>query len=487
MFAFITNKLQAGFDFNDNCKAAYKSIINIKFKEGKRLIDIEKSSHPDNNLVIVLDNYIDFLTLFITEQKKLFTALEPNEDARIKALELADSKSPFYLYSQATIYLQWAFTRLKFEDYFTAALEIHKAYILLEKNNKLYPDFVPNKLELGILHVLIGTIPDDYKWASNLIGFKGSIQQGMNELYSVLLASLKKEEYSYLKTEALFFSSFIHLNLKNNPEEVRKYYTMIKSCEDNTSPLLVYSQASIAMRSGANDEAITLLMKRPVGEEYQNFYYLDYLLGLAKLNRLDNDCRLYFEKYANTFKGINYIKSAYQKIAWSYLLAGDNQKYKEYMLRVKSYGNSLLDDDKMALKEAEENIVPNIVLLKARLLFDGGYYQKSLDVLLEHKPSEVFHTSKELLEFTYRLARIYHKWNNIEKAIFYYDLTLRNGENQPYYFAANSALQLGQIYENQKNTEKAKSYYEKCLSLKKTEYKNSLDQKAKAGLNRLGY
>ena len=58
-------------------------------------------------------------------------------------------------------------------------------------------------------------------------------------------------------------------------------------------------------------------------------------------------------------------------------------------------------------------------------------------------------------------------------------------QQSPYYFAANAALQLGIIYEKQADFKKAAEYYELAQSMENVEYKNSINQKAKAGLNRI--
>ena len=72
-----------------------------------------------------------------------------------------------------------------------------------------------------------------------------------------------------------------------------------------------------------------------------------------------------------------------------------------------------------------------------------------------------------------------------DKAINYFEMTIKNGLTSRYYFAANSALMLGQIYEEEKEKNKAEFYYKKCLSIKHEQYKNSIDQKALAGLARI--
>ena len=52
-----------------------------------------------------------------------------------------DEKSPFLLYTQAEIHLQWAFCKIKFGEYVSAAFEVKKAYSLLLNNQKKFPDF----------------------------------------------------------------------------------------------------------------------------------------------------------------------------------------------------------------------------------------------------------------------------------------------------------------------------------------------------------
>ncbi|TRZ76749.1 MAG: tetratricopeptide repeat protein, partial [Bacteroidetes bacterium] len=62
---------------------------------------------------------------------------------------------------------------------------------------------------------------------------------------------------------------------------------------------------------------------------------------------------------------------------------------------------------------------------------------------------------------------------------------MRDGAGQSWYFAENAALQSGIIYEQNKDYPNAARCYRQCLSMKNTEYKNSLDQKARLGLKRI--
>jgi tetratricopeptide (TPR) repeat protein len=75
--------------------------------------------------------------------------------------------------------------------------------------------------------------------------------------------------------------------------------------------------------------------------------------------------------------------------------------------------------------------------------------------------------------------------NNTEKAIQNFEITIKNGSSTHWYYAANSSLMLGMIYEEKKNYDRALTYYKLCLSLEFDQYKNSIDQKAQAGIDRI--
>jgi len=154
------------------------------------------------------------------------------------------------------------------------------------------------------------------------------------------------------------------------------------------------------------------------------------------------------------------------------------------MEQVENHGHDLVDADKQALKESQSKKIPNTTLLKARLLFDGGYYNKAYNLLIQNA-HQYISESETKHEFDYRMGRITHALKNYPEALIYYNNTINyKGVSQSYY-ACNAALQAALIYESQNNKESALEYYNKCLSLEPSEYKNSLHQKAKSGKQRI--
>ncbi len=468
------------YDFNKRCIEAYTYIQELRFAKGRQLLDQEKKENPGNLIPYFVENYIDWLTTYINENEAEFDKLEPNKTLRLDKLETGDKNSPYYLYCQAEIIIQWAFAKLKFEEYLGAFTEVRKAYLLLEENQKKFPDFVANKKSLGMLHAIVGAIPDQYKWGVNMLGMDGTIDQGLKELKSVIDYS-KTNEFIFEREVTLYYA-FLILYLGRDDVAA---WNIVKDMDTKTNLLNVFFVSSIAMRTGRNDVAIGILKGRPSGIEYLSYHYLDFMLGLAKTRKLESDASSYFEKFILNYRGKNYIKEAYQKMAWNALLQGNKDKYWEYMYYVKTRGDDLIDDDKQALYEAESKQIPNAILLKSRVLFDGGYYKEALQQL-EGKSVDDFKEERDKAEFTYRAGRIWHAAGQPDKAKGFYVATIKTGEDLPYFYAANSALQLGTIYEKEKDFSKAKYYYQLCIDMPNKEYTTSLNGLAKAGLNRVG-
>jgi tetratricopeptide (TPR) repeat protein len=483
------NSYSQNYIYSENCRKAWESILNFEFGQARLALDAEKKAHPQNLFPVYCENYIDFLVLFTGEDQSAFNVLKNRKSERIEILEKGDQNSPYYRYFLANIYLQWGFTRIKFGEYATAALELRKAYELLKENQKMFPDFVPNSLALGLLHAMIGVIPESYRWVTNLIGLEGSISGGLREIRSVLDHPDSDPFTTGLKPIAFVFAAVLEVNLSKNKQAANDLIIRFDNdpvlAKYKECPIIVYAKASVYLKTGKNESALALLGSYHQPASAAHLWFLSFFHGTALLNKLDPAATSEFQLFLANFKGQNYLKTACQKIAWSSLIHGDTAKYSAYMLKIKTLGDKNIDEDKQAYAEAKEGLIPVVPLLKARLLFDGGYYSQATNILLNQKLSEYIKNKRDFAEYNYRFGRIAHETGQTQKAIKYYSQAVSAGRDLPQYYAAGSALQLGLIYENQKKYREADSCYKICLSLDYTEYKTSLNQKAKAGVNRL--
>lgn len=475
----IVISAQDRFEITPDIEEAYEYAMSLRKTKALEKIELIKSTDPGNLMVLHVENYIDFFDIFINEDEDQFDQLEKNKSRRLDRIEDAEINSPYSRFVRAEITLQWALARMKFNQRFTAASELYSAYKLLEKNVEQYPDFLLNRKSLSILHALAESLPG---YLRKIFGVDGSIQQGTDEINS--LTKLDREEASVFYDEISTIYAYI-LSSQNNKKKTAWSFIKDRDLDIENNPLSCFVLANMAQKNGLNDKTIQILERKPNGLEYENFYYLDLLLGKSKLYKLEEGADEYLKIYINNFEGEHFIKEAYQKLAWYELVMNNNfVAYKQYMKQCLDRGNDLVDEDKQAKREAKNKKAPNPELLKARLLYDGGYYQRAYTLLITK--SYLFQEeSPEYLEYNYRMGRIAQALNNLTDAIQYYGFVINVGRKSKSYFACNSALQIGLIFESQGENKKAKQYLKQCLKMSPDEYKRGLHQKARSALERI--
>jgi len=249
--------------------------------------------------------------------------------------------------------------------------------------------------------------------------------------------------------------------------------------------LACFTKASVASYTGHNDAVIRIIEARPKGKAYFEIPFLEYLEGLALVHKLDPRGETLLLHFVQNYHGRNYIKSAWQKIAWLRLSREDKKGYQNAMSRLIKEGYVQNDEDRAAQEEAVDGPIPDPVLLKARLFFDGGYYQKALQTLSACQSSS-FTLPAHILEFNYRMGRIYQKLKKNQKAMLYFEKCIRaSSQNSPLYFAANACLQMAFLAEKAGEREKARIYFRKAMQYHGHAYGQSIESQAKAGLERL--
>ncbi len=424
---------------------------------------------------------MDCLAIFIGERSDTYQRLKKKKEHRLNAIRKGDSGSPYYLYTQADIHLQWAIARVKFEDYFQAVMEIKKAFYLLTRNAERFPGFMPNKKNLGILHALVGTVPDQFRWGLRLLGMSGTISQGRAEIEEVLHYT---DHHDFVfRDEVYVMYAYLLLHLENKGEDAWAVLQRAK-LDEKTNPLACFVMANVAMQTARNDHAIEILEHKPTGSAYFPFPYLSFMEGVAKLNRGDDHADQYLKSFLRNTKGRHYIKEAYQKLAWHAVMNDRPELYQRYMVACKKQGAAVIDEDISALNEARLGQLPDKHLLTARALFDGGYYHRAAQYLNTVPPQRYQHKRLNL-EYHYRLGRILHALQQHSAALSYYDQTIQKGRHEGYYYACNAALMSGIIYEIQRDFDRAANYYELALQMHPDQYRASLHQKAKAGALRI--
>jgi tetratricopeptide (TPR) repeat protein len=228
------------------------------------------------------------------------------------------------LYAQADVHLQWAFVKSQNGDYLSAALDFRSAFQLLEKNASLYPSFVLNNKDLGILKVIIGTIPDGYKWIASIVGLSGNYEEGMGMIRKFIASNTNVHQLSIELQSAKILYCLLQVNFEKN--KVSNWKLTDKYTSDyETNLMSACIRAFVAHKCDMTDEGIRNLLAKPYTKEYVNFYYTDYLLGSMKLTRLDDDAAFYLKKFVSLCPNKSLYEESYTKLAWTYILKADTE------------------------------------------------------------------------------------------------------------------------------------------------------------------
>ncbi len=473
-------RAQKVFDFNPRCQEAYHEILSLRIDSGVKLLEAEKKANPNNLIPFFLDNYVDFLELFFNEDPKEYAQKSPHKDERLALMEEGPENSPFYQFTRSIINFQWAAVDIKFGGNVSAAWGVRRSYLQIKDNQHRFPQFTPNQMIYGAMQTVMGVTPDGYKWVANIMGLKGTVKGGMAMVNAFM--GYNDPWARVFRDEGIFYYTYLKFYILNEKLEVFRFIEQ-QHLDTVNNHLFAYMVANLALNNHRADITEAIIKGRNQSADYLPTPIWDMEMGYARVDHLQKDANVYMERFLTAYKGENYVKDAEQKLSWYYYLQGNMPMANRYRNLVLSNGAAKNETDKNALRDAQSGVWPNKLLLQARLLSDGGYNHEALNVL-SGKSSGDFQTTVDKLEFSYRLGRIYDELGREDDAMEAYLVAIKIGENRQEYFAARAAWQIGNIYERKGNKAMAVVFYKRCISMPDHEYKNSLDQWAKAGIAR---
>ncbi|UFH53629.1 hypothetical protein [Spirosoma sp. KNUC1025] len=485
MFLFIltlTPALTYGQDFvwTPGLQRAYADLQKLKVRPAQQLLGQEART---NGIRIFVDDYVDMMTLVSSDDDRRFEAIQDREDERLDVLKKLDDNSPWKRVVQAEIRLHWAFVKLKFGKELSASWDVIRAYKLLVENHKRYPDFLPTYKSLGTLHVMIGSVPDNYAWVANLLGLHGNIRQGQQELQ-------RAKQDPIFRLEAQLIDLMVRAYvLKFTDADGQTMQRLVSENPDNL--LLHFFGATIEQKNGHSEQSLLYLKTRPTDKSYAQLAIIENILGDIYIQKGEYAIAAdHFQQFLATYKGQNFLKDSYYKLFLCRWLANEpDAQSRPFLQKVTSTGRTVVESDKAAQKFAEAYLKKGVtlndkVLMRARLASDGGYTDSALAYLRPYSEAK-FLTVAEKAEYNYRMGRIYQRRNSPDEAIPYLNRALLLSEPDQLSFGATSALQLGYIHQQKNDRTLARSFFQKALSFKRHEYKNSVDNKARAALNQL--
>jgi hypothetical protein len=164
------------------------------------------------------------------------------------------------------------------------------------------------------LHTIFGAVPENYKTGAKILGLKGSIPQGLEELHSVI-----EDKQFEFREEAIILYTFLQLHL--NKDQSKAWNTIAnQNLETNDNILFTFVKANVAQHLGKNDEVINIIQNQSYSKTNYPIHFLDYMLGNAYLQQLNDKSINYLLKYINNLKEIHTLKNVIEKLRGIMLL-----------------------------------------------------------------------------------------------------------------------------------------------------------------------
>ncbi|NVK04330.1 MAG: hypothetical protein HWD92_05880 [Flavobacteriia bacterium] len=456
-----------------------KDAFQLRFDEVEKDIQSMRENGEEEWRIAYIEHTVRFLAHFADENKEAYDDERSALKSRINDFEeSAPQGVPEYYLYMGEMSLTIAALEAKFGHDWGAAGHGMDGLSALQKGQELFPQYKPMYAGMGILNVAIGSVPDDYQFITNMMGYRGDVTRGMNYLRQAIEAS-KERKYAYLKEKHAFLYGLIAQQLF--PDEISSLEEL--NVRPDNSPLLAFLESSLLMSAGESDELISLLEEVTTNESFYTFPYLYYQLGRAKLARGDDDANTVLQEYILVNKGENYVKSTYRYLHWYHRLHSNSREAEHFRSLVLNEGIAKVGGDQQAEREMKRELTP-LNLLRARLQFDNGDAQGCITTLRTVQVEDLSPLFKA--DYYYRMGRAHQKLSLMNSAKRNFDQCREIDLGETVTFEqVNAALQLA-ILNERDNPEYARSLFNAVLSYDdEYPWRHGMQQKAKAGLSRL--
>jgi tetratricopeptide (TPR) repeat protein len=479
IFFSLGQKAIASYEVNENCRTAWMLLMDLKIGKAKALLREETRINPDNYYAYYLDQTCDAYKMIINSDEEDYEAFVDNFYKKRELMDGKDIDSPYYLACYSEMEIQLGMFNIIHGAQYRGVRKMYAGYRKVYRNLDKFPGFKPSLKLDGFFNVAMSTMPPFVKWVVSFFGISTNIDYGfklLNENYQS-----QKNAKGINAESALFIILVAKIN--KTPEMV---YDFTRSLDSSISQTFIhqYFKANIAYRIGKNEEALTTLQQIHPNTSPSAQIAYNYLMGKIRLQKLDDSAAYYLSEYISHLKKNEYVKEINYKLAQYYLINNKPSKYLEYCEIARENGSDMNERDREALYDASLDYFPDVNLVKARLLLEGGYLEK-FNLAIKDYESNARDLLPYVLEYSFLKARYDAlQLNNIDaKAGFKKVIAL--GDDEDYYFASEAALRLGNIYLQEGDVDLAKVYYEKSLKLYKSNYYEYIEDKAVKALRNL--
>ena len=456
--------------WNSRYEHAYKEILQQNFSASNSIL-----SSVDNK-IDATEAYIKCSNYFINVMVNNYNNYQLQNDSITFYLDIVNSsklKSPWINYFQVEMLTMNSLINYRLNNKMSSAINIYKASKITKSTLNKYPHFAPIKILHGFQLCSFSQIPDSYKSIASIFGIEGNYKQGIKEIKNYVdkvEINIIKEKSNFIKVfSEKEFGKIDSARISNSIKNYKAY------------PVMVYYEAYLLYKNTDVKSAIKLLTETQHTWQIK-FNYLNYFTGKMLAFSIDKSAKKYFYEFLKNSNTDYFKQSSYRYLAYLEFLDNNYIEYNKIVNIIKHRDfTSRSESDKSAYNEVSN--ITQYELIKAQLLFDGGYYIEAKETLLNKPKLEICKNPNDFIIYYYRLGSINYKLNETNLAIQNFEKCTKFNFNNKFHYQANAFLYLGEIYLSLGNKSKSAQNINECLKLDNFPYSYSIHSKAKELLN----
>lgn len=427
-----------------------------------------------------------YLAQLARQYEMLFGAAGTQWEQERKGLEQSmayiesQQADPYQFLFLADLCFYQAVARLRAGHLYRGAQLLLKAHKFNRRGQEQFPDEPFFAKWTAVYAAAVGSIPSSYQWIAAPFGIEPAKESALQSMRQLVDRNFVQEERLLWKKECQVLLAYMTVYLAG---DVKKGSAMLQQALSTQDQGPVADLLRNSMDFKLRKASAVRKRRKPV--LHSKVPLLAYQSGLARLYALDTACKGDFLQFIRLNQSGQMVKSSWEKLAWMACIQNNETAFRQCLKHILQDGEAHGDEDKHALAFAHKGAMPDQRLLRLRLLYDGGYDQQAMQ-LVKNMHYSAFDQPENRVEYLYRKGRIYQALQQDEVAFKFYRAAMLNGWEQESYYAMKSAVLIAGWYEKKGQVAAAREYYQKALSNKACkDYRNSLEQLAKSGLQRL--
>ncbi len=430
------------FDFNQKMRTAHTNALRLRVKDCKVALQLEKSQNRYNIIPYYVDDLADFMQTLASENHDEFKRFQQQRQVRLSRIRTGDRTSPYYLFATAATQVHAAYHHVVFREPNEAKNALKSAMADLERNIKANPDFMGNRMLYGVAQVLT-------ECAGGRTGSSNLAVEGIKQLKDVLAYAKAYGKFEFAEDAQVWYGLMLILTHSEDEKDWALLNPVV--LDYKRSPTAAYLLAMQQWRTGQSSKMLATITGTPSSDLYQPMHYLQFLLGLHHLFKLETKAETHFRNYLTRSKGEHHQKNALLRIAHCHLIGNNAAAYTNGMRDLLLRGNTVEPYDYFAEEEALRKYVPNHHLVRAKLYLEGGYYDKAR---IEINAAQSAHPYDQA-EILYTKARIHHKAKTSDAALSGYSELIAQAAHKNKYVTAFAQYYSAQLWAERGDKTKA--------------------------------